>query len=255
MTLPLSPDQVDGFWRDGFVRGVRVMPAEEAGTWLAELERIEAAEIERSGGTWWPRDYRPWDHPDHPLIDWLDGLARHPAILDAVEAILGPDLLVRNCDVFLKEPELRRGIGWHRDTAIVGEDADRLVTVWLGLTEATADNGALRFSAGSHRVDLVGGPTDRHSLTLTKEAAAQLDPEATVLNTMEPGMLSMHHFSTVHASGPNRTRARRVAFVGRYMSPAIRPETAESGAAVLVRGRDTHGHFALKDRFPMTWTS
>ncbi|MCA9571259.1 MAG: phytanoyl-CoA dioxygenase family protein, partial [Myxococcales bacterium] len=120
--------------------------------------------------------------------------------------------------------------------------------------ESTDESGACRSPPDPTRPELVGGPKDRFTLTLTKEAAAQLDANATVHNDMAPGMLSMHHFSTVHSSGPNRSDRRRVAFVGRYMSPAISQETAESGQAVLVRGHDTHKHFALKERFPMTWT-
>ncbi|MCB9663509.1 MAG: phytanoyl-CoA dioxygenase family protein [Alphaproteobacteria bacterium] len=253
--MSLSPDQIEHYWQEGYVTGLRALSEEEAGAFLAELEEIEAREVEARGGRWHPRDYRPWEQEDHPLVDWLDRLARHPAVLDHVASLLGPDILVRNCDVFIKEPGVRRGIGWHRDTAVTGEDADRLLTVWLGLTDADDAKGALRFSARSHRQDIPGGPKDRFTLTLTKEAATHLDPERTVHNTLRPGMMSMHHFATVHSSGPNTTTSRRVAFVGRYMSPAISTDTAESGQATLVRGQDTHRHFALKPRFPMTWTS
>lgn len=254
MTGSLSPDQVEHYWREGYVHRIPVMSAEEAAAYLSRFEAIEAAEVARLGGPWTQRDYRPWDMPDHPLRAWLDELARHPAILDVVTSLLGPDILVRNCDVFLKEPGHPRGIGWHVDTAVRDPDADRLLTVWLGLTPATRENGSLLYAAGSHRLTLPDPPKDNRSLTLTKEAQAALDPARTVVNAMEPGMMSAHHFGLVHSSGPNRTRARRVAFVGRYMAPAISAATAESGIATLVRGTDTYGHFALRDRFPMSFT-
>lgn len=254
MTASLTPEQVARYWTEGFVTGVPALTPEEAADHLARLEAIEADEIARRGGTWDKRDYRPWEDPEHPLAAWLDALARHPRVLDAVASVLGPDVLIRNADVFVKHPGVRRGIGWHQDTAVVGEDADRLVTVWVGLTEATVANGALQYAAGSHRLHIPGGPTDRYTLTFTKEAAAHLDPARTVHNVMAPGMLSLHHFRTAHRSGPNTTTSRRVAFVGRYMAPRISPETAESGQATLVRGTDRFGHFALKERFPMTWT-
>lgn len=253
MTASLPQASVEQYWRDGFLSALPILSDAEAADYLARLEAIEAEQIAKGGGTWDNRDYRPWDHPDHPLIGWLDELARHPAILDVVESILGPDIMVRNCDVFIKNPGVRRGIGWHQDTAERGEDADCLLNVWLGLTPSTIENGGMRFSRGSHRLEIPGGPKDRFTLTFTKEAAAHLDPTQTVDNIMSPGMASVHHFRTAHTSGPNRTDARRVAFVGRYMAARISQETAESGAGVLVRGENT-GPLSTKDRFPMTWT-
>ncbi len=254
MTTSLRADLVEQYWREGYVHRVPVLSADEAASYLARFEAIEAEQIAIHGGPWKQRDYRPWDHADHPLRTWLEELASHPAILDAVESVLGPDLLVRNCDIFVKEPGIQRGIGWHLDTAVKEPDTDNLLTVWLGLTPATRENGSLLFSAGSHRLDIPGGPKDRYTLTLTKEAAAHLDPARTVVNAMDPGMASLHHFNLVHASGPNRTPQRRVAFVGRYMAPRISAATAESGVATLVRGTDSFGHFTLRERFPMSYT-
>lgn len=250
----LPPEQIDAFWQNGFVTRIPALTPDEARERLEAFEAIEAAEIARGGGAWTQRDYRPWEQDDHPLRAWLDSLARHPRVLDAVESILGPDLLLRNADVFLKEPGNPRGIGWHLDTARRGPEVDGLVTVWLGLTASTRENGGLLYAAGSHRIDIPGGPKDRFTLTLTREASATLDPSRTHVNEMEPGMCSIHHFGLVHASGPNRTANRRLGFVGRYMATSVDPAVAESGAATLVRGTDSHRRFALKDRFPMTFT-
>lgn len=249
----LSPDQIESYWERGFVNRLPVISADEAADALAELERIEAAEIERRGGAWTERHCRPSEQ-DHPLRAWLDRLVRLPGLLDAVEGVLGPDILVRNADVFLKEPGVRRGIGWHIDTAEQGPDADRLLTAWVGLTASTAENGCLRYAAGSHRLEIPDGPKDKYHLTFTKEAAAALDPASVAFNLMDPGMASLHHFRLAHASGPNTSSGRRVGFVVRYMSPQITPATAESGVATLVRGSDRFGHFKLKDDFPMTWS-
>jgi ectoine hydroxylase-related dioxygenase (phytanoyl-CoA dioxygenase family) len=149
---------------------------------------------------------------------------------------------------------VRRGIGWHIDTAERGEDTNGMLTAWLGLTASTKQNGCLAFSAGSHDIEIPGGPKDKYTLTLTREAQSHLDPAATVLNEMAPGMASLHHFRMIHASGPNRSDARRVGFVVRYMRPDVSQATAESGQATLVRGSDRVGNFSLKPRFPMTWT-
>jgi len=254
MTASLSPEQVSSYRERGFVHRIPVLTPEEAAIWLAELQAIEAAEVERRGGRWHPRDFRPHEGLDHPFAAWLGERVRHPRILDAVESILGPDILVRNADIFIKEPGVRRDIAWHWDTAERGPDADLLITAWIGLTASTPDNGCLRYAAGSHLQEIPDAPTDKHHLTFTRTAVAALDPAQVVLNEMDPGQMSIHHFRLAHASGANRTATRRVGFVVRYMAPAITPATAESGVATLVRGRDTHRHFALRDHFPMTWS-
>lgn len=247
----LLPEQVDAYWRDGVVSGVPVLPASFVAGALADLRRrIDAA----GGADWTDRDYRPWEHgEDHPLVGWMDAVARQRTVLDAVAAVLGPDLLIRNCDVFWKAPGRARGIGWHRDTAVTGPEADGLLTAWIGLTPSTPDNGALRFKLGSHRVALDDPPRDNQSLTLTAAAVASVADCDELVNDMPAGCMSMHHFSTVHASGANRSGAPRIGFVVRFMRPSISRAAAESGTATRVRGRDSHGHFSLLRRFPLGW--
>ncbi|HMV67009.1 MAG TPA: phytanoyl-CoA dioxygenase family protein [Myxococcota bacterium] len=254
MSGTLTPEQVEHYQTQGFVNRIPIFTPDEAGRWLARLEDLERAELDRRGGDWKDRDFRPWVTDDHPMFAWANELVRTPALLDAVESLLGPDILVRNADIFVKNPGLRRDIGWHVDTAEKGADADQLLTVWLGLTESTRKNGCILYSAGTHRREIPNGPKDKHSLTFTREAIASLRPQDTALNEMEAGMCSMHHFRIAHASGPNRSDARRIGFVVRFMSPDIQPETAESGAATVVRGSDRRGRFHLRDKFPMTWT-
>jgi non-heme Fe2+,alpha-ketoglutarate-dependent halogenase len=251
----LSDEVVAAYHTQGFTNRIPALSAEEAAEWLAKLTEIEAAQVAAGGGRWHPRDYRPWEQDDHPLREWISALVRHPGILEPVAAILGPDVLVRNADIFIKEPGGRRDIGWHVDTAEKGPDADLLLTAWIGLTASTRDNGCLRYAAGSHRLDIPDAPQDKYHLTFSKTAVAALDPASVVYNEMEPGMMSLHHFRLAHASGANRSTERRVGFVVRFMAPAISQATAESGVATLVRGADHHRHFTLRDRFPMTWTS
>ncbi len=250
----LGESQVEAYWADGFLSGIEVLTEQEAASWLARLEAIEAEQRAARQGAWPERDFYPWKEPDHPMADWYGELARHPAIVEAVASILGPNVLVRNADIFIKEPGLRRqGIGWHWDTAQTLADADDFLTVWLGLTESTDDNGGLRFARGGHRLTIPDPPRDRHTLTFTPTARAALADSEVVYNDMPAGRMSIHHALMPHSSMPNRTDSRRAAFVIRFMSTRITQEMAESGIATLVRGRDDYGHFSLKEAFPVTW--
>jgi ectoine hydroxylase-related dioxygenase (phytanoyl-CoA dioxygenase family) len=254
MSSSLTPDQVASYWTDGFLTPLDAIPADHAADLLRRLESLEAQELAARGGTWPKRDYRPWEMEDHPLRAWMDEIARLPTVLDAIEGVLGPDILLRNADIFLKEPQRRQGIGWHWDTAERGDDADQILTAWLALTPATPANGCLRYARASHRTEVPDAPKDKYHLTFSKEACASIPPESVVYNELSPGQMSLHHFRVAHASGPNTTAHRRIGVALRVMSPRVTAATAESGQATLLRGRDTLRHFAIKDRFPMTWT-
>lgn len=252
--MTVSPDEVRAYWEKGYINAITVLSEAEAQAALEELEQIEARENERAGGRWWPRDFRPWESTEHPLKEWGLRLALNPKLLDAVETILGPNILIRNIDVFTKNRGEKKGISWHVDTAERGEHADKLVTAWIGLTDSTSANGCLEFAEGSHVMELPDGPKDKFTLTLTRRASRALLRTETALNEMPKGQASFHHFRTAHRSGPNRTRHRRVGFVVRYMASDIATETAESGVALLARGKLLNPKFTIRDFAPMSWS-
>ncbi len=252
----LSQDQVEHYWREGYVSNIDVLDAEEVRRFRQRLEQVEQQQRALRDGTWPNRHHLPRLGAEHPMRAWFHALVRDPRILEPVASILGPAILVRNADVFIKEPRSESGIGWHLDTTMRQPDADHYLTVWLGLTPSTPVNGGLLFNRGSHLEDLPEPhrPPDREHLHLTRTAEQLIDHSRTVDNVMAAGQMSLHHASMLHASDPNRFDDRRIGFVIRYMSTAIAPEAAECEVATLVRGRDTVGRFHLKDDFPVNWT-
>lgn len=252
----LSQTQANAYWTRGFVSGVPILSRAEATAYRERLEAIEAEQRAEHGGTWADRHDYPWLHETHPIRDLIYELATRPQALDAVEAILGPNVLIRNADVFIKEAGMRRTVDWHLDTSMRDGTEDAYVSMWLGLGEegSTPQNGCLWFREGAHRLDLPDRPTDRHHLTLSEAARAVLDPSRKVPNVMQPGYASFHHALMPHFSGANTTKHRRIGIVVRYMGTGISKDMAESGIATLVRGQDDVGTFSLKPHFPTTWT-
>lgn len=253
--MALTEAQREHYVSQGYVSQVDVLSEAEAAAYLERFERLVADEVAAQGGQWKERDYRPrkGDDSPYPLKAWAWELLRTPALLEAASSLLGPDLLVRNVDIFYKPAKWRRAIGWHLDTAMRAPEVDHIITAWLGLTPSTATNGGLRFLPGSHRREIPHGPRDKFTLTLNARALAHIDESEAVDNEMAPGQMSMHHFSMVHGSGANTTRAPRLGFVVRFMSPKITQAIAESGQAVLLQGRNHPANLQLKEQFPITW--
>lgn len=246
-------DLGDRFRTDGVVTGVPVLTPEEAEAAVAELEAIEARELARRGGRWDDRDHRPAEHDDHPLRAWARHLATHPRLVAAVREILGDRLLLRNADVFVKSPQSREDIDWHLDTRRTTPDVDGMLTAWIALTPGSRRTGAVEYARGSHLLDLSHGASTKHQLTLDRRAISTLDPASILRPTTPSGVANLHHFRTAHRSGPNRSPARRVAFVVRYLTPEVSTDTAESGSALRVLG-DDQGPFLPLEWPPLSWT-
>jgi len=236
----LSEADVAAFWRDGFHFPVRVLTAAEAAGYRAALESYEA----ETGG---PISSN-MRHKVHLLFGWAAELVRHPAILDAVEDLLGPDLLCWTTNFFIKEARNPAFVSWHQDATYWGLDPDDVVTAWVALSDAPAESGAMEFIAGTHRAGQLPHADTFHAhnlLSRGQEIAVQVDAERAVQVPLRAGEMSLHHVKLAHYSGPNTTADRRIGLAIRYIPPHVR-QLKVRDSATLVRGRDTGGFYDLE---------
>jgi hypothetical protein len=136
MPKSLSETQIAAYEREGYLAPVAVMSEADARALRAHLETIEAG----MGGPL-RGDIR---HKAHLLFPFLAGLIRHPAILDAVEDLLGPDILCWNTNFFIKEAETPSFVSWHQDSTYWGLEPADIVTAWVALSDSVVANGAMR---------------------------------------------------------------------------------------------------------------
>src|SRR5437588_6552180 len=144
MTLPLSEEEQRRYRRDGIVFPLRVLSADETAAHRRECDELET----RLGGK--PRTIEV--RQMHLHFPWAYQLATHPNILDIVETLLGPDLLVWATELFAKHPhDGNVSIGWHRDCTYMGLKAEHTTTAWVALADSTAANGCMRAAPGPDR--------------------------------------------------------------------------------------------------------
>jgi hypothetical protein len=230
------------FARDGYVFPVEVLSRARAAAYRRELEALERRAGGRSLGNKSQLNY------PHVIFGFAHEIVRHPRLLDAVEAILGPDILVWGATFFIKEPHSESYVSWHQDLRYWGLDGDAEVSAWLALGPVTEENGCMRFLPGSHQGGLLAHRDTFAAdsvLTRGQEAAVEIKEEATVPVPLAPGQASFHHGRLLHASGANRSDARRVGLAINYIAPRMRQVVAKEDFAMLVRGADRHGHFHL----------
>lgn len=241
MTETLSDQAQDRYRRDGFLFPVRVMAEDEA---LELRRRME--ECERRHGR---LHYAP---KPHLVLPFVADLVRHVAVLDAVESLVGPDILLWDSSFITKEPGDGKRVSWHQDLTYWGlEPTEGVVSIWLALAPATIESGAMKMIPGSHL-----GPIRRHRdtfasdniLTRGQEIAEEIDESRAVDIALRPGEMSLHHGRIFHGSQPNRSADRRIGFNAQYIAARVCQVVGRWDSATLVRGRDSFGHFAPEPR-------
>jgi ectoine hydroxylase-related dioxygenase (phytanoyl-CoA dioxygenase family) len=239
MAQTLSRADVARYHETGYHFPVEVLSAAEAQGYRARLETFEA----RSGGPL----QGPMRHKSHLLFPWLNALIRDPRILDAVEPILGPDLLCFSSSFFIKEAADPGFVSYHQDATYWGLDKPDVITAWIAFTPANLVNGCMKFVPASHTVAIGHRDTFHKDNLLTRgqEIEVAVDESQGVAVELAAGQASLHHVMLVHGSAPNRSNDRRIGYAIRYIPTRLKQIVGE-GHATLVRGTDRFGHFTLE---------
>lgn len=240
--MRLTEEAVRRYQRDGYHFPVPVLGADEAAHYRKCLELHEA-------GTGAPLQGN-LRHKTHLLFTWADALVHHPKILDAVEDVIGPDILCWTTNFFIKEPSNPGFVSWHQDSTYWGLDPDDVITAWVALTDANAENGYMQFLPGSHKIDQLPHVDTFHRdnlLSRGQEIAVEVDKSKGVGVELKAGEMSLHHIKLVHGSEPNRSADRRIGLAIRYIPTYVR-QTKVRDAAMLVRGTDRFRHFDYEPR-------
>jgi len=241
VTKRLSGAQVEDYRRDGFLSPVRMISAAEA----AEARRaLEAMEASFGGALRGP--VRTKLYLRYP---WMYGLATTPSILDVVEDLIGPDILLYQNTVWAKNAGESTYVSFHQDNTYFGHTPCDVVSVWLALSPSKPESGSMRFLRGSHKLGQLPVRYEveqRNMLSSGQHVDADLSSFTPVATSLEPGEASLHHAFLVHGSPPNVSAERRVGVTFVYHSPALTQLGALKTSAMLVRGEDRYGHFELE---------
>ena len=240
----LSETARDAYWQDGYLFPIDVIPPEEAQAMRTELESIEKEWLDNGLPLPLNTYKRVNAHCVMPLA-WRIGA--DPRLLDVVEGLLGPDIMIYAVEFFIKEPRTSHVVSMHQDLTYWGlGEIDGLVTAWLALSPATPASGCMDFVRGSHKNPILPHEDtfdDKNLLSRGQEVRVDVAKEDKVPIEIHPGQISLHHGLTIHGSGPNSSDDRRIAAVVRYCTPDISQQTGYPDYAALVRGQDQSGNF------------
>jgi hypothetical protein len=234
----LSLAQVDAFQRNGYHFPLRALSTEQA---LAYRKRLETSESAVGGALRGSLRAKP-----HLLFTWANELIRLPKVIDAVEDILGPNLLAWSSSFFIKDAHDPSFVSWHQDSTYWGLSHPDVATAWIALSVSEVENGAMRVIPGSHLKDQLPHQdtfAENNLLTRGQEVAVEVNTDDAVDIELQPGEFSLHHVRLVHGSDPNDSDQRRIGYAIRYIPTYVKQTVGPRDCATLVRGVDTYHHF------------
>ena len=203
----LSSSQIKQYQDKGYLAPIEALTKDEANEVKEEIEFIEKK---------WPNELkglgRNYVHLISPIFDKI---VHNSKILDAVEDIIGKNILVGGTTLFIKDPDKKGFVSWHQDAKYIGFEPHNWVTAWLAITDANEENGCMRMWSGSHKEKIKKHKdTFNENNLLTRGQTVQNVPlEDTTPNILKAGQLSLHHPMIVHGSGSNKSNTRRIGFV------------------------------------------
>jgi ectoine hydroxylase-related dioxygenase (phytanoyl-CoA dioxygenase family) len=244
----LTQAQAHQYHETGFVSPVRAFPAETAAAYRAAVERTCGAAAPQSPLLAGALSYRV---KPYLLFPWAAALVRDPAILDAVEDLIGPDILVFHTTLWWKTKGSPNRVPWHQDGTYFGLAPHDHVTAWVALTDSNPRTGCVRMLPGSHRFGQLAhrdhrDPTLMLSRGQTVQVAVETERSEPVV--LRPGEFSLHHTLILHASDPNTGDDDRIGIGISYIPAHVRHVGQTRLSATLVRGRDTYRHFDPEPR-------
>ncbi|MEO0372637.1 MAG: phytanoyl-CoA dioxygenase family protein [Pseudomonadota bacterium] len=240
----LDPTDISRYQEEGYLRPIPVMSSEEAATLRTELEDLEDTYLTAD----LPHPLNTYKRVNaHCVMPIAHKIAADPRVLDVIEGILGPDILIWSVEFFIKEPRTKSIVSMHQDLTYWGFGAvDQLLTAWIALSPATTSSGCMNFVKGSHKNPILPHEDtyDKDNL-LSRGQEIQVDvaEKDRVPAELQPGQMSLHHGLMIHGSGPNETDDRRIAVAVRYCTPQIAQQVASKDYAILARGADRTGNF------------
>ena len=246
MPKHLTEAQVEQFRHDGFVFPMSAISAEEAAECRACLEDYERRTGQSAQESLTLKSHMPFG--------LFSRLIRNERVLDAVEDLIGPNILCWGSSFFLKEPHSEAYVSWHADTYYYGIEPQETVTAWIAFTRADQVSGCIRFIPGSHlgKTDFENAP-DANNMLKRGQRTRNVDVSKAVYMPLETGQFSIHHECTVHSSEPNRSDQHRIGYSIHYCPTHARETMYDpidgKKSAALVRGVDDYNYW---DHEPMT---
>ena len=230
----LSEQQIKFYNEKGYIAPIDVLSKQEANEIRQEIETIEKK---------WPNALegigRNYVHLISPVFNKV---CLNNKILDAVESIIGKNILICGTTLFIKNSNEKGFVSFHQDAKYIGLEPHNWVTAWIAVTDSNEENGCMRVWPGSHKENLKNHEQkfDENNLLTRGQTIENVPLEETDSVVLEAGQMSLHHPTVVHGSGLNKSNDRRIGFVIQSYIGSDVDQVLGKIYVQKARGKDTH---------------
>ena len=230
----LTSNQLKQYEDEGFVSPIDIFSKEKAKEIRNEIELIEKdmpEELEKSGR-----------YNAHLISPLLDEVTHNPKILNAVESLIGKNILVCGTTLFIKNPHEKGFVSYHQDAKYIGLEPHNWVTAWVAITDSNEENGCMKMWSGSHKDHLKDhDQMFNEGNLLTRGQTVNNVPKKNLKSLiLTAGQMSLHHPKVVHGSELNKSNDRRIGFVIQsYIGTNVK-QVLGKNSVQLARGIDDY---------------
>lgn len=228
---------LDAFEQDGIVFPIPVLSVAEVTEFREALDQVAGEHPKRLENL-------------HLQFSWAYRLASHEVLLDAVESIIGPEILVNGNVVFYKPPHDAGYSSWHQDSVYSGWHLTPSVSAWIALSPSERANGCMRVIPGTHTQGLLEHENIQDPNLLNKRGerlCMDVDESQAVDVVLRPGEMSLHHTNIIHGSNVNTSDGPRIGFIVRFVTNL---STNRERPVMRVRGNADCSHLQLVEPPP-----
>ena len=238
----LSSNQLKQYEEEGFVSPINIFSKDKAKEIRNEIELIEnkmPEELKNSGR-----------YNAHLISPLLDEVTHNSKILDAVQSLIGENILVCGTTLFIKNQNEKGFVSYHQDAKYIGLEPHNWVTAWVAITDSNEKNGCMRMWPGSHKDYLKDHDQKfNEGNLLTRGQTVKNVPEnETIPLVLEAGQISLHHPTVVHGSELNKSNDRRIGFVIQSYIASNVKQVLGKNSVQLARGVDNFNHHEIIGR-------
>ncbi len=181
-------------------------------------------------------------HMDQPAVY---DLATHPAIIDRIACLLGPNLIVWATNFWLKDPGGAE-IPWHQDINFWPLEPPLNISAWIAIDEVTRENSCVKIVPGSHRQSLPHIKAEAGMAFGKMADMAGVDVNEVIDMELRPGQFFLFSERLLHRSSQNMSKKRRLGMSIRVTLPMVHV-FQDSGplhpghTAIIAKGEDLMG--------------
>ncbi|MEE2821724.1 MAG: phytanoyl-CoA dioxygenase family protein [Acidobacteriota bacterium] len=235
----LTESQINNYDNDGCIFPIQALNSDQTGKLRGKFDSLE----EKIGAEAQSR----FKIKAHLPFPWMHEVICHQTILDAIEDLIGPNILCWGSSFFTKKANDPRFVSWHQDSTYYGLRPPATATAWLAISDSTVEAGCMRFIPGTHHEGILKHTEtwNKDNLLIRGQRIEGIDESQAADVILAAGEFSIHHEAVIHGSNPNRSDDARIGLSIHYIEPHVKQTAFEGASALLVRGQDNYGYWEV----------